>query len=62
MGKENEISLNSKIAVGLVLAIVGAAVSFGVQLQKINDLDRRMVRVEEKLDKALEVRGLTLKK
>ena len=56
------IDLNTKIALGLILSIVGAAISFGIQLQKINDLDRRMVRVEDKLDRALEVRGLTVKK
>ena len=53
------IDLNVKIALGLVMAIMGAAVSFGIQLQKINDLDRRMARVEDKLDKALEARSLT---
>ena len=56
------IDLNTKIAVGFVLAVIGAAVSFGVQIQKINDFDARMSRVEGKLDRALEVRGLTLKK
>ena len=53
------IDLNTKIAVGFLIAIIGAAVSFGIQMQKITNLESRMVRVENKLDKALEMRNLT---
>ena len=55
------IGLNSKIAIGFVLALIGAAVSFGVQMQKINDLSDRVVRIENKIDRVLESRGLTVR-
>ncbi len=41
---------STKVTIGLVITIAGAAASFGVVWQKLNDMDRRLVRIENKID------------
>ena len=53
-------SQNSKITVGVAVLLVSAAISWGIIYQKVNNLEDRMVRVENKLDKIIESR-VTLK-
>ena len=38
---------------GLVITLIGAALSFGVMYGEVRGLDRRMARVEDKLDALL---------
>lgn len=56
------ISHNSKITIALLIILLGAAVSFGMLIQKVNNVEDRVVRIENKLDKALEYKSLTLKR
>lgn len=53
-------SQNSKITASVVFLLVSAAISWGIMYQKVNNLEDRMVRVENKLDKIIESR-ITLK-
>lgn len=54
MEKPSLISKDSLVPVGLVMTLLGAAVSFGVMYQRINDVDTRLTRMEEKLDRLSE--------
>ena len=53
-------SQNSKITASVVFLLISAAISWGIMYQKVNNLEDRMVRVENKLDKIIESR-ITLK-
>lgn len=50
------ISENSKVAVGLVISLILAGVSWGIIYQKVNSLEDRTARIEEKLDRFIETR------
>lgn len=54
MEKPPLISKESLIPLGLVLTLLGAAVSFGVMYQRIDDVDSRLTRMEAKLDRLSE--------
>ena len=54
MEKPSIISKESLLPVGLVLTLLGAAISFGVMYQRINDVDTRLTRMEDKLDRLSE--------
>lgn len=57
----NDMTVNhaTTVSIGLAITMLGAATSFGVMWQKVNDLDARMARVESKLDRALELKLAT---
>ena len=52
--KPSIITKDSLVPLGLVITLVGAALSFGVMYQRINDVDTRLTRMEEKLDRLSE--------
>ena len=54
MEKPSIISKDSLIPLGLVLTLLGAAISFGVMYQRINDVDARLTRMEDKIDRLSE--------
>ena len=54
MEKASIISKDSLIPLGLVLTLLGAAISFGVMYQRINDVDARLTRMEDKIDRLSE--------
>lgn len=58
---EATLSDSTKITAGLVILLLAAAVSYGVMYEKVNNVDTRMVRMEDKMDMLLEARGLTKK-
>ena len=53
------LSHSTKITTALVIVLLGVAVVFGVQLQKITNLDERVARIEQKLDNLLSFKGLS---
>lgn len=53
------ISHDTKITIAFAIVLLGIAFMLGTQIQKISGLEDRMVRVEDKLDDALKVRGLS---
>jgi len=53
---EFKITKETFVSIGLVITLVFAGVSFGVMYQRVDDMGRRLVRVEDKIDKLVELR------
>lgn len=47
-----EISDKTKVGFGVVVIIVAAAISWGVMYEKVNTIERGLVRLEEKIDQS----------
>lgn len=58
LSMSDKITPNTAISIGLVITLLAAAVSFGVMYQRVTELDRRMARVEDKLDTLLSQKAL----
>lgn len=50
---QSPISHATAVSIGLVITMLGASMSFGIMWQKVNDMDRRLARIEDKLDTQL---------
>ncbi len=57
----SEINEKTKISLHLVIIIIGAALAIGAVFQRINSIDIRVTRIEQKLDTVLQFRSLTFK-
>jgi len=54
MEKPSIITKDSLVPLGLVITLLAAAGSFGVMYQRLNDVDTRLTRMEDKIDRLSE--------
>ena len=50
---------NTRFTLGVLIILLGAAVSWGIMYQKVNNLEEKTARIEDKLDLVLTQRAIT---